>query len=391
MSVVFRNKQVKKRILFLMPNWNAKSESWMQGIMKSLGNNLTAICVWNSGFEKAWDGHIPVISLTNLKTGFTRLISYALGNSVRITASKIIEKTIKKYEIDVVLVNYGEFALRFIDTWRKTEARVFVYFHGYDTQIDLRRDDDPSKRYFDKLYKNGLQELSKYSTFIANSKFARGLLIKDFGINPKKIKINYPGVPIPAVPARKKKTQLQILHLGRLIDTKSPDRTIKAFELASDNGLLAKIIVAGSGPLREKCELMRSKSVYRDSIQILGAVDHGKAVKLLEETDIYTQHNVTGEKSHQTECFGVSVIEAMSYGIPVVSTRSGGIVESVVSGETGILVKPGDINAQARVILKLARNEGMRTRMGRDARKRVIKYFSLEVRSRNLQKILGIG
>jgi glycosyltransferase involved in cell wall biosynthesis len=377
-----------KNILFLMPNWRSPSEQWMFTMMESLGKNLKAICVWNSKGEGEWNGK-PVINLTNFRTGITRLLSYIFGDWVKITSVKIIESVIDKYNVDTVIVNYGDFALRFIDIWKKRKVRVFVFFHGYDTQLDLRIDGKSKVRYFADSYKNNIHEMSKYATFVANSKYAKNLLVNDFGIRPEKIVVLYQSVNIPKVTIKKTYGILQITQLGRLVDCKSPDKTIEAFNIACDKGLNARLTLAGDGYIRNKCEVLKENSKYRKNIEIVGFVNHKEAEKLLERTDIYTQHNVTGKESHQTECLGVSILEAMSYGIPVVGTKSGGVKETVTNNVTGFLVEPGDIEAQAQALIKLAKDPKLRKIMGKSGRRRAVDYFSSRVQAKNLIDLIN--
>jgi glycosyltransferase involved in cell wall biosynthesis len=76
------------------------------------------------------------------------------------------------------------------------------------------------------------------------------------------------------------------------------------------------------------------------------------------------------------EAFGCTPVEAMAAGTPVVSTRSGGIVETVRDHETGFLVEKNDSQALAEAILKLIENDTLRESMGRAARSRALQHFS---------------
>jgi glycosyltransferase involved in cell wall biosynthesis len=213
----------------------------------------------------------------------------------------------------------------------------------------------------------------------------------DAGIPTKHIRLKYYGVPVPPIcKTHNGREELKILHLGRLVDFKSPDRTIKAFEIARSRGLHGKLIIAGEGPLRVTCESLKARSPYRDSIQLLGAVTMDYAKELLRDADIYTQHSIKGEISRQSECFGVSVIEAMAAGLPVVSTRSGGIKETVVDGETGILLSPGDVEGQADAICRLADDPALRQKLGSAGHKRVSENFTMEKEAKMLRTIMQI-
>ncbi|MBL8164553.1 MAG: glycosyltransferase family 4 protein [Anaerolineae bacterium] len=82
--------------------------------------------------------------------------------------------------------------------------------------------------------------------------------------------------------------------------------------------------------------------------------------------------------SSRFESFGLSVVEAMACGRPVVSTNKGGPAETVIPGETGMLVAPDDAAGLARGVITLLRDVGSRAQMGTAARARVIAHFSAQ-------------
>ncbi len=78
------------------------------------------------------------------------------------------------------------------------------------------------------------------------------------------------------------------------------------------------------------------------------------------------------------ESFGISVIEAMAFGLPVVASNAGALPEIVEDGVTGLLVPPGDSNALAGAILRLLRDPALRRRMGQAGRARVLERYGVE-------------
>ncbi len=76
--------------------------------------------------------------------------------------------------------------------------------------------------------------------------------------------------------------------------------------------------------------------------------------------------------------FGISVLECMAMGKPVIATKTGGLPEIVEDGRTGILVPPCNPAALARAIVALLQDSGQRAEMGRLGRKRVTEYFTVE-------------
>ena len=78
------------------------------------------------------------------------------------------------------------------------------------------------------------------------------------------------------------------------------------------------------------------------------------------------------------ETFGISVIEAMAFGLPVVATNIGGLPEVVQDGVTGILVPPKDPDALAEAVIRLLRDPELRRRLGNAGRERVLSEFRVD-------------
>jgi glycosyltransferase involved in cell wall biosynthesis len=89
----------------------------------------------------------------------------------------------------------------------------------------------------------------------------------------------------------------------------------------------------------------------------------------------------------QFESYGLSVVEAMASGKPVVSTRRGGPSETIVHGETGFLVDPGDAEGFARHVIELLRNPELKARMGAAARARAVEKFSIAAQTATFTRV----
>ncbi|MGH7982253.1 MAG: glycosyltransferase, partial [Candidatus Udaeobacter sp.] len=83
------------------------------------------------------------------------------------------------------------------------------------------------------------------------------------------------------------------------------------------------------------------------------------------------------------------IMEAMATGLPVVSTKIGGIPEMVVENETGLALQPGDAVALADAIEKVISDPAVRQRMGRAGYERAQQLFSVETNVRELFALLN--
>jgi len=129
----------------------------------------------------------------------------------------------------------------------------------------------------------------------------------------------------------------------------------------------------------EKLQVRMRELGLADRVQFAGAIQHAELVHRYHRADILAFPSVWGEPA------GNPPIEAMAAGVPVVSTHTGGTVEYVSHGTTGLLVAPEDPEALADAILRLLENEDLRKHMGAAGRQRAVEMFSYEALVATLQ------
>lgn len=169
-----------------------------------------------------------------------------------------------------------------------------------------------------------------------------------------------------------------LLSVGRLVGW-------KGFQVIV--GLLvdlpsAHYIIIGEGPMRRELSGQAEQLGVAGRVHLLGAVAHHDLPPLFHQADIFVQPSI-GE-----EAFGISVIEAMSCGIPVLASRNGGMVETVVDNETGLLLPPGDARAWLNAIAALLENPVRLAGMGGRARARVEEHFTWTANAAKHEQLL---
>jgi glycosyltransferase involved in cell wall biosynthesis len=105
-------------------------------------------------------------------------------------------------------------------------------------------------------------------------------------------------------------------------------------------------------------------------IHFVGGQEHRGLPDLLGAGDLFVQPTV-GE-----EAFGISVVEAMACGLPVLASNVGGLPEVVADNESGYLLPPGEVEVWRQQIQKLRSETELRKKMGLAARLRVLAKFS---------------
>lgn len=126
--------------------------------------------------------------------------------------------------------------------------------------------------------------------------------------------------------------------LGNLIPRKRVDLLLRAFAKAGLEN--ARLRIGGDGPERERLERLTESLRLKDRVEFCGAVPYSRAPAF------YNACNCLVSAS-EAETFGMTLIEALACGVPVLSARSGGPESIVVPGQNGWLVPVGDADALA--------------------------------------------
>jgi rhamnosyl/mannosyltransferase len=171
---------------------------------------------------------------------------------------------------------------------------------------------------------------------------------------------------------------LRVLFVGRLVYYKGIDVLMAAVAGADD----AVLTVVGDGPLRSELERLAVELGLGGRVRFAGGV-HDAAVR-----NAYATHDVLVLPSvSRAEAFGMTMIEAMANGLPVISTGLGTGTDWVnLDGETGLVVPPGDVEALVQALKRMG-SLSLRRNLGRAARSRSQRWFSF---SSHIEELLRV-
>jgi glycosyltransferase involved in cell wall biosynthesis len=157
--------------------------------------------------------------------------------------------------------------------------------------------------------------------------------------------------------------------IGRLHPSKGFNDLISALAYIKATTNSVRLIIVGEGELRDSLELQIINHNLSGTIKFAGL--RNDIPEILSSLDVLVSPSLW-------EGMPNVVLEAMAAGKPVVATSVGGTPETVVDGETGLLVPPRNHEALATAILRLLGNSELRTRMGHAGRERVLNHFSIQ-------------
>jgi glycosyltransferase involved in cell wall biosynthesis len=164
-----------------------------------------------------------------------------------------------------------------------------------------------------------------------------------------------------------------ILFVGRLVERKGVQYLLEAIRLLDD--LPVRLRVVGDGPMRGALFRRAQELGISDRVEFAGLVSNVELADRFRHCDVFVLPAVVDRKG-DVEGLGVVLIEALSYGKPVIASAAGGIVDVVRDGETGLLVPPGDAEALAAALRQVADSPDAARTLGEAGRLHVEREFS---------------
>ena len=178
-----------------------------------------------------------------------------------------------------------------------------------------------------------------------------------------------------------------VLHLGRLVPRKGVDNVIRGLaRLASEHEIAAKLLIVGGNSdvpdVRLTPEIGRLRGIAESEGIGNRVVFTGRRSR--ELLKLYYSAADAFVTTPWYEPFGITPLEAMACGTPVIGSNVGGIKYSVVDNETGFLVPPNEPDALAQRLARLCSNRRLAKRLARDAARRAKARFTWRAVARSI-------
>lgn len=182
-------------------------------------------------------------------------------------------------------------------------------------------------------------------------------------------------------PPRQENAKPTILFVGRLHSEKGVFVLLDAFAIVHEKCPDARLVMVGDGPTRAEFEREIARRGLASFIDVMGTVKNREVADYFRRADVFCAPSVTTQK--WTEQVGVSLMQAMASGVPVVSTRSGAIPEYMPDGVAGILVEENDASALATALLDLLNHPERARALGEGGRRFALEHYEAQ---RNVER-----
>lgn len=296
---------------------------------------------------------------------------YPILNRIFVDAQKLgnLEKIIKGSDIVHVAETYFGYTNQVIKAKRRGLIRKIV---STVWEVIPFNNEGIRRR---KEYKR--QAFENIDKFIAVTHKAKDTLVKE-GVNPEKISVVNMGIDIKKfkpVHSKINSSSINILCVARLVPEKGITDLLEAFLKIKEKNPKVKLTFIGSGPLKK--ELIGYKNIFVKSLP------YQQIQKEYQRADIFCLPS--RETKTWAEQYGMSLLEAMACGLPIVTTNSGAIPEVV--GDAALITRKSDPKSLESNLEKLIYDEALRDSLSIIARKRAVEKYDCRKAGKEIEKI----
>ena len=278
-------------------------------------------------------------------------------NIERVSGFKIFRKY-RKANLIKDFIESNNLRASFFDHWKSIEnideevlkkAKSFCLIHSKEINHPIGS----------SLNKRVIKALSKADYVIANSRFTKELAAK-LGVKVKNIKVINPGCNYPisinedAKEFAKKKygeASPKLITVSRLDGRKSHQNIIMTVKNLLPKFPNLKYVSVGDGDEKNNLKKLKKELGLDKEVELIFKSTEQEKVALIEKSDVFIMPSVVYKKS--VEGFGITYIEAASYGKPSIGGIYGGEADAIKNGQTGYLCDGNDLNALYENLLKI--------------------------------------
>jgi colanic acid/amylovoran biosynthesis glycosyltransferase len=284
-------------------------------------------------------------------------------------------KEIARTDPDLVHAHFFNDGIDAIRLGVRLDVPVITTVHGHDiTKHQNAVAQTPgNQRFFERV-----DRVIAVSNFIADEALARGC-------PENKLIQHYIGIDLQKFEHPKKESDNpSLLFVGRLVEKKGCTYLLQAMEKLKLRFPELELTIVGDGDLKSELQLEAQSKVL--NVEFVGTENANQIRDRLSRSWLFVAPSITAENG-DAEGLGMVFLEAQALHTPVVSFRSGGLIEAVAENETALLSKEKDVNGLADNIAQLLENDQQRHHMGLQGRKRVEQDFDVRKQCVKLEQI----
>ena len=322
-----------------------------------------------------WCGRAPGSLLRTLRLGLGlgKNGSWLYGLAY-VAEAALVARWMRQHNLRLLHVHFGNASATVgVLVKRLTQCHLSYTIHGPDE--------------FDDVFGQHLSlKMSEADQVVCISQFAKGQLMRisdpknwpklqvcRLGIDPTQF--SYAVHPL-------NKGRVELLYVGRLSSAKAPVLLVQACAQLRDEGLDFALTMVGDGPDRARIEQTIADLKLAARIHLTGSLNQQAVRAHFARADVFVLPSLA-------EGIPVVLMEAMSSGVPCVSTPVNGIPELIAHGHTGLLATPGDVPSLTTQLRRLIQEPELRRSLAEAAHAKVLADFDLGLNVPKLSRIFS--
>jgi colanic acid/amylovoran biosynthesis glycosyltransferase len=359
-------------LAIVCPQVGAVSETFIRKHIEHIAPDRTVLLTGNVLDDSWFHGNVKIIPIKSGFASFTPDVETAVVDFFR------------ENRVTHILCEFGCIGGAVVElNHRILHLPMYVHFHGQDASEYLKKTEIVAYYRWMSNHVDGIITVSK--------PMAARLI--EISIPEHKIKLIHSGVDcITGEKANPELSPCRFISVSRLVGKKGIHFVLNAFEKAKKAipGLTLDLI--GDGPLRADIEQFIADHNLLDSVKLHGNQPHGFVLEMLRKSSVLVQHSIVDPETGNREGLPISILEAASLGLPIISTFHEGIPEAVAHEVTGFLVKEGDWERMADYMIELAGDGKVRKKMGTAGRKKILNDgFTVSAMVAKIREFMGLN
>ena len=366
------------------------ASSHIKGVVEGLIDLGAQVNVISNDQIAGFDNRrVPLTIIEPVSSGATRAI-FDINNNLHFT-NNLISILGQRDKPDFIYQRYARFSWAGVVAALETRRPLFLEYNGSEVWVGQHWDRVGRLELLERYERLNLQAAARI--FVVSEVERRNL--EKRGINPQKILVTPNGVDTNVFHPGVGGDEVRSEHLFKsdevvvgFVGTFGPWHGVLVLAEAIKKvpqDLPLRILFVGAGSLQSQVQQTLQSDVEKGRVIFTGPVDHGKVPALLDACDILVSPHVP--LTDGSEFFGspTKLFEYMAMGKGIVASRLGQIGDVLAHEETALLVEPGDVDALAAAIQRLAQSKELRNQLGVRAIREVAQKYTWK---HNAQRVL---
>ncbi len=314
------------------------------------------------GLAGALTNHGPVKVFADKSENFEKYDSLSKVEVERFGGIKLLRKYRKANRVIEYIKENRNIRSIFFDHWKSVEkinseiiknVPSFCLIHSKEINHSVGS----------ALNKRVLNSMNKVKYIVANSNFTKNLGIK-IGVPENKIHVIHPGCDNPTIIEKESKIRAEeiykkcfprIITVARLERRKNHQNILMCIKNLKEKFPKIRYISIGDGEEKNNLLKLRQELKIEKEVIFLDKLDQKLKNALVKNSNLFLMPSIAFKKS--VEGFGISYIEAASYGVGSIGGKQGGARDAIQDGKTGLLCDGDDINSIYENIIEFFKND----------------------------------